>query len=94
MIEARICTASANGLIDAMTIYLPVLPQEGNVICFRYGDKYLTQQVSNVFFYVDIDLATVTAEDSKLLKASCGQIWIETCDCDDKAGHPEILSDI
>ena len=92
MIKCRISTEYANGEIDAMTVNLPALPQENNIICFRHGDKYLTQRVNKVFFYLDIDLANVTAEeDSELLEASCSQIWINTSDCEDEGGHPELL---
>ena len=95
MIEVRISTASANGLMDAIAVSFPALPREGDIICFPVGKEYLTQKVERIYFYTDIDLGKVRpGSDSKLLQAACSQIWIETYDCDDKGGHPEILSEV
>ena len=93
MIETRISTANADGRIDAITVFFPVLPREGDIICFPDGKEYLTQTVERVYFYTSIDLEKTTA-DPHLLKTCCSQIWIDTHASDDEGGHPEILSEV
>ena len=80
MLKCRINTENLHGSIEGITVFLPALPREGDVLNFQHGEEYISQEVLRVSFYTDIQLDKVEG-DPFYLKTTCTEIWIETRSC-------------